>query len=492
MTNDDYFQLSQDELVRRLRALEARTGKRTGAPVGSINEDAQRLQAILQSAVEGIITIDERGIVDSFNPAAEAIFGYTAQEIIGKNLSLLMPSPDRETHDQYIAEYLRTQAKVIGGGREATGRRKDGTLFAMELAVSEVRLPDRRLFAGYVRDISERRKAEERLTLIQSVVDQGFSAVLITDSDLPDPRVLYINPAFAQATGHQADVVGQRLSKLESLQRVRQGLASGMTQAERFVEQVSTFPTAQGERWGEWRVGPVKDKEGRITHWLVIFRDITERKRLEREILQISDRERQRIGQDLHDGLSQHLVGIELMSQVLEQKLAARHKTAAGQVGEIAKHVREAITQARALARGLAPVTLESEGLGSALQELAHTAESLFSIRCRFECEMAAPVRDSRLAIQLYRIAQEAVSNAVKHGKAREVVIRLLTDRDRLVLQVRDYGLGFPKELPSNRGMGLRIMQYRAGILAGVLVFENPPEGGGMVVCSVPIHEINR
>ncbi len=330
-------------------------------------------------------------------------------------------------------------------------------------------------------------EAEEQVHLIRSVVEQGFSAVLITGAELPDPRIVYINPAFAQATGYVPEkVIGRPLSTLASLTSVQQRLRAGLPKGERFLEEVSTYQTAQGERWGEWRVGPVRDKSGQNTHWLIIFRDITERKRLEKEILEISDREQQRLGQDLHDGLCQHLAGIELMSQVLEQKLAAKSKAAAVQAGDIASHVRQAISQTRLLARGLSPVTLESEGLMSALQELAANTEKMFGVACRFECQKPVLVHDPASAMHFYRIAQEAVSNAIKHGKASRIVIRLETAGDRTCLSVRDNGGGFAKGLPQTNGMGLRIMQYRAGMLGGSLSIEPNPVGGASVVCRAP------
>src|SRR5262249_2878260 len=147
-------------------------------------------------------------------------------------------------------------------------------------------------------------EAEEQVHLVRSVVEQGFSAVLITDAALPDPRVVYINPSFASATGYApATVIGQRLSALGRLSNVRQRLRAGLPKGEHFLEEISTYQTDTGERWGEWRVGPVRDRSGSESHWLIIFRDITERKRLEKEILEISEQERRRIGQDLHDGL---------------------------------------------------------------------------------------------------------------------------------------------------------------------------------------------
>ena len=330
--------------------------------------------------------------------------------------------------------------------------------------------------------------AEDEVRLVRSVVDQGYSAVLIARADAPEPMVVYINPAFAQATGlAAAQVVGRPLRALMGFARVHQIILNGVPPGERFVEEVSTYQTAAGERWVEWRVGPVKDKQGRTTHWLVIFRDITERKRLEKEILEISDRERQRIGQDLHDGLCQQLAGIELMSQVLEQKLGTRSRAAAGRVGEIARHVRDAIAQTRSLARGLSPVTLESEGLLSALQELAANTERMFGVFCRVEEDHPVRVADLATATHLYRIAQEAVSNAIKHGKAKVITIQLKPLGDLLVLEVSDNGAGLPGDARVEKGMGRRIMRYRAGILGGSITIGNHGNRPGVhVTCSVP------
>src|SRR5262249_2864956 len=128
------------------------------------------------------------------------------------------------------------------------------------------------------------REAEEQVHLIRSVVEQGFSAVLITDAALPDPLIVYINPAFARATAYAAEqVVGQPLSALSALAGVQERLRKGLPNGARFVEELSPYRTAEGEHWGEWRLGPVPDKSGREAHWLIIFRDVTERKRLEKE-----------------------------------------------------------------------------------------------------------------------------------------------------------------------------------------------------------------
>jgi PAS domain S-box-containing protein len=330
--------------------------------------------------------------------------------------------------------------------------------------------------------------AEEQVNLIQSVMERGFSAVLIANTELPDPQILYLSPTFAKLTGCTRDEsVGQRLSSLSGLTAIQNRLEN-FPQDESILEIVSPYQTLHGERWGEWRVGPVKDKSGRITHWLVILRDITDRKRLEQEILEISDREQRRIGQDLHDGLCQHLAGIELMSQVLEQKLASRSKAEAIRVGEIAGHVREAISQTRLLARGLSPLTLDSEGLMSGLQELASNTEKLFGVKCDFKCDAPVLVHDNTIATHLFRMAQEAVSNAIKHGKAKRINIELRRIGDSLSLAITDDGSGIAHDIPKNKGMGLRIMQSRAGMIGGTFNIESNRGRGACVKINLP-HE---
>jgi PAS domain S-box-containing protein len=221
---DSYADLTRKELIARLQALERQVAggeteatERRGHSLANRSgrtEIEERLHAILQTAVEGIITIDERGIMESLNPAAEKTFGYKAAEVIGKNVSLLMPSPYREEHDGYLANYLRSgQAKIIGIGREVVGQRKDGTLFPMDLAVSEVPLADRRLFTGFVRDISERKKAEARLAdLVQSLAEKNKeleTIVYVASHDLRSPLVNI--QGFSQELARACERLRERL-----------------------------------------------------------------------------------------------------------------------------------------------------------------------------------------------------------------------------------------------------------------------------------------
>jgi len=495
----DYRKMSRAELLAwiekfkskhatRTKTQRARSQARQKEAASALRDSGERLRAILQTAVEGIITIDERGLIESFNQAAETIFGYRAREVIGKNVNVLMPSPHHEAHDSYLANYRRTgRARIIGIGREVVGRRKDGATFPMDLSVSEVRLADRRLFTGFVRDITGRKEAEKALLHYAALVESSDDAIV---GKTLEGYVTSWNQGAETVFGYtRKEMIGKHISVLippdrkdeepEILEKIRRG------------ESVDHYETIRRRKDGRLidisvTISPIRDADGKIIGASKVARDITERKRLEREILEISDREQRRIGHDLHDGLCQHLAGIELMSQVLEQKLEPQSRDAAKRAGDIAKNVREAIGQTRSLARGLSPVTLESEGLTSALHELAVNTEKLFGVKCYFDGDAHAAMPDHAVATHLFRLAQEAVSNAIKHGKAKRITIHLKADPGRIYLAVNDNGRGIPVELPRSKGMGLRIMQSRAGMIGGTLTIERNAAGGTSVICSAP------
>jgi PAS domain S-box-containing protein len=222
---------------------------------------------------------------------------------------------------------------------------------------------------------------------------------------------------------------------------------------------------------------------------LAIIRDITERKRLEKEILEISGNEQRRIGQDLHDGLGQHLTGIAFISKGLEEKLAAKSLPETSLATKIVSLMNKAISHTRDLARGLYPVQLKTRGLASALEELASSTETMFSVSCAFEATDAIELPGDDTEIHLYRIAQESVNNAIKHGQAKKIRIQLNRIQDFGVLTITSDGLDFPEKLPEKRGMGLSIMRYRANMIHGSLEVKKPVRGGTQVICSFPYLE---
>lgn len=214
-----------------------------------------------------------------------------------------------------------------------------------------------------------------------------------------------------------------------------------------------------------------------------------ETRKLQRELLEITDSEQRRIGHDLHDGLGQHLTGIAFMSKLVEQRLAARDIPEATEAGKIASLVNKAIGWTRDLARGLAPVELErAEGLSSALEKLTQSTAEMFGANCRFESSGAnGRVRDPVFAGHLYRIAQEGMNNAIKHAHAKSIIVRLTLTPREATISIEDDGIGFDPENLRTVGMGLRIMRYRAKMMNGSLEIRNASTGGTIITCSCPL-----
>jgi len=230
---------------------------------------------------------------------------------------------------------------------------------------------------------------------------------------------------------------------------------------------------------------PLFDGDGNIYAIAGIVTDVTERRRLEAEVLQISEREQRRIAQDLHDGLGQHLTGIVHLAAVLQAKLAERALPEAADAARIVKLLDHAVTQTRSLARGLLPVQLEAGGLMSALEQLAAMVRDLFKIDCCFECPQPVSMPENVMATHLYRIAQEAINNAIKHGRASQIKIELVNALETITLKVHNNGLVFSKTRSFKDGIGLRIMRYRAEMIGGSLTFHSDAKRGTMVVCAI-------
>ena len=334
-------------------------------PLPSSQSEAQ-LRAILDHAVEGIVVIDEQGVIETFNKAAQRMFGYDASEVVGRNVSMLMPEPFGAQHDHYMRKYHETgQRRIIGIGREAVGRKKNGTVFPVDLSVSEVRLGGKLTYTGLVRDI-------------------------------------------------------------------------------------------------------------------------TERKRLEREVLDVSEREQRRIGYDLHDGVCQELAGVAFLAQTMETRLAAGNKVTAEDAAEIRKLLQEAVSHARALSRGLQPVDPQPGGLAAALRQLATDTSDCHKVSCQFCGDHGIDLADKHAATHVYRIAQEAIRDAIQHGKATCIAIDLSTAKGIITLTVVDNGVGLGEDGRYREEMVMRMMHHRARVIGAELSISPRWPGGVKVACELP------
>lgn len=329
---------------------------------------------------------------------------------------------------------------------------------------------------------------EERRAILATVLDSLDALVYVADMDTYE--LLFLNK-FAQET------FGNATGKLcwQSLQSKQSGPCDFCTN-NRLLNADGTpgepviweFQNTINQHWYLVQDSAIKWVDGRIVR-LEIATDITSSKLreehirdLERQIMDIGERERERIGHELHDGLGQQLTGIAFLSKALSRKLATQSAEEAAQATQIVTLINQAVSETRQLARGLQPVEVEENGLMSALEALAANIERLFHIQCKFQCNEAVLVKENAVANHIYRIAQEAVNNAIKHGKAKHISIELSAPQGRMQLSVHDDGMGFhPYLIGKNSGMGLQIMRYRAKMIGASLDIESDPGHGSRI-----------
>jgi len=219
---------------------------------------------------------------------------------------------------------------------------------------------------------------------------------------------------------------------------------------------------------------------------IALTQEILERARLEKEILDVSESGQRQIGHDLHDSLGQHLTATAFACQDLAEQLEHRAPQAAA-ANHLVKMIEEAINLSRTFARGLIPVEMGAEGLMDGFQELADNIRRQFKIDCEFECHHPVMLPDPAASLHLYRIAQEAVTNAIKHGRAKKVVISLVADPEAIYLKITDNGTGLPAKPGPGSGLGLRIMAHRAVMIGAAFKIESLAGGGVRVACQLPL-----
>ena len=330
------------------------------------------------------------------------------------------------------------------------------------------------------------RASEERFRQMAEGINDVFWMM-----DVERSQVLYVSPAYEQVWGRTcASLYSTPGSKLDAIHpeerdRVLQTVASGQFNLA-YDEEFRIVRPDGAIRWIHERAFPIYDKSGAVYRVAGIAEDVTSRKRLEKQILEVSDQEQRRIGQDLHDGLCQHLTATLFASKILAEELTQKSPPATAQARQIAEFIDRAISQARNVARGLDPVKVATNGLMSALEELAATVQSLQRVPCVFRSDTPVLIDDHAAAIHLYRIAQEAVNNAVKHAKPTQIEIGLDSVEDQFILTIKDDGVG-SRESPSRRdGMGLHTMNYRANMIVASLQVRRSPKSGTTVTCALP------
>ena len=340
----------------------------------ALRESEARLRAIVTTAADAIVTIDDQGLIESCNLATERMFDYPASALLGQNFALLVPWEDFDVVRERFAESSSTTERPSPPqSREVIGRRKDGSTFPIDLALSE-------FYAGSLR--------------------------LLT----------------------------------------------------------------------------------------CIIHDVSERRLLQQELLSIADAEQRRIGQDLHDDIGQELTGLTMKAETLSEIVTESKIPERALAADIVAGLDRTRRKVQALSRGMVPVEIAANGLVASLEELTDRLGDYHRITFSFQYLGPAIEIDSRLATQLYHIAQEAITNALKHAKARTIRVTLDARESGLKLEVEDDGIGMAEGRREPSGMGLRIMSYRAGLIHGKLTIDSRAGGGTVVSCQIlrkPVYGAN-
>ncbi|MDH5356355.1 MAG: PAS domain S-box protein, partial [Gammaproteobacteria bacterium] len=329
-----------------------------------IEQQAETFRTLAETAGEGIILINTDGHIQYINPSAEAMFGYTRDELVSQSVNRLMPVTIRKSHDQYIANYLESGVgKIIGIGRQLVGQRKDGSQFPMNLSIGDINLKHTRLFAGVIMDLSDQQK-------------------------------------------------------------------------------------------------------------------------LQREIMEVPVREQRRIGQELHDGIGQQLTGLGMLAGSLVNKASKPEYELASQ---LSNGLQEALAQVRALSRGLVPIEIDATGFIQALRNLTEEIRRQSHIPVTLDILKEIEFTNNDMVMHLYRVAQEALNNAIKHAEASMILVVLDIDGKDGILQVYDNGRGIPDDVSNFDGLGLSIMKYRCSLFEGEIKIDPAESGGTRVRCRFPL-----
>jgi PAS domain S-box-containing protein len=458
----------------------------------ALRQTESKYRNLFENATEGIFQTTPDGRLLKANPALARIFGYESPGQMEREVKDLARQiyVDSQQRKEY-RKILETHGSVQGF--EAENYHKDGSRIWISLNARAIRDAQGavQFYEGILQDITARKRAElvlrESERKLRLIADNTTDVIFAFDMER---RPLYVNPAVEKLTGYTfAEILERKFinwihpEDQERMLKLWDDLYCGKSHSEVEFRMI----TKSGQlKWCSSSWGPLHDENGRQIGVQGRERDISERKQLEREVLDSTVHERRRIGHELHDGLGQFLAGVAFRAKALEQTLATEGSPYAAEAGELSTLVSSAIGQTRSLAKGLDPIEVETTGLPAALQSLAAETEKLFGVTCRFHNQGGQYSIDPQRSLGLYRITQEAIHNAITHGNARRVDIHLDAGQDHLSLQIRDDGRGFEVGGSKCDGMGLRVMQYRANSMAGELKIRSSLNEGTEIQCILP------
>jgi PAS domain S-box-containing protein len=488
----------------------------------AIQRAGLRLAAVVQSSHDAIIAKDLDGIITDWNQSAERIFGYKAQEIIGKSILTVIPK-DRHSEEKEILRRIR-RGELIEHF-ETVRCRKDGALIDVSLTISPIKD-----FSGKVigvskiaRDIGKQKKAEHLVAEQMRLLNLSNEAILVRDRE---GQITYWSHGAAELYGYPAEeALGKVTHKLlrtehsEPLEKIFEKLERDDRWCGELVHrhkdgtkivvmshwvldrddlgkrtdvlETNTDITALKEaelalqRSKEMleKLVQQRTKALRVAN-LELQNEIARRQGLEGQILEISDREQERLGQDLHDGLCQQLTAIGFLARATALRLKNHRVVQVADLERIAQLINSSVMDARNIAHDLHKEEIDAAGLTEALKDL--TQRKVWRTPCRLELNTEIEIENDTVACELYRVLREAIINANKHARATEIVLDVRKRKKELVFRVTDNGIGVNTKTRAGHGLGFHIMQYRAHSIGARLELNSAKKRGTQVAIYLP------
>jgi len=498
-------------------------------PKTELEQAIQRYIDLFDFAPIGYVTFDRVGRIEEINFAAVRLLRRSRRQLLGTTFAICVAKEDVQRFLDHLRECRTSDGPVVTELHLTPGGDKKIPVLLSSTATVALMKDGVRLYQTAIFDLSERKRAEHALRESQQRLQATYERAPIGISESsPEGNYIGANDEFCRILGYTKDEILQRgiksLTHKEDYAReiklYRQLLAGEIPDyriEKRYVRKDGTII------WAEILRSIVRDSHGAALYTIGALRDITQakkaeaalqksklllekrvhdrtrelrraneeleseidrRKGLEGEILAVSDREQQRLGQELHDGLCQHLTAVAFMARSIAMRLKNHRVIDAADIDKIAQLVNDAASDTRELSRALHRMDVDAASLVNALQDLVD--REIWRTPCRLQVRRSFRVDDDMAAAHLYRIAREAVINANKHAQAREIIVKLEKSRHGMALRVIDDGIGCSNRAKLNQGLGFHIMNYRAQLLGGRLEIDSPKRSGTCVSCYLP------
>ncbi len=477
------------------------------ATLGSDPHNAAALLAgVLDSAMDAIVTIDERQLIVLYNRAAEKIFGWPRDEILGHSLDKLIPTRFRDIHGEQIRRFgsAGVTSRRMGALNVVYGLRANGSEFPMDASISQTVTPQGKLYTVILRDITDRLQAQEQQARLAArlagLLDSAMDAIITMDEY---QRIVLYNKAAERTFGLPSEqALGRSLPDLMP-ERYRAGHASHVrhfsatgTTSRRMGDGTVLYGLrANGEEFPmEASISQLETGEGRL--FTVILRDITERVRAQEELSSfaaeahaIREGEKARVARELHDELAQSLTALKMDTIWLRDNARAQPEAAATKLSAMIGMLDTSVAATRRIASDLRPLLLDDLGLAPAIEWLANNFTQRSGVACEVDVDEDLELQEP-YATAVFRIVQESLANVAKHAQASEVNVLVARTPRAVVLEVADNGKGFATDAPRKRhSLGLMGLRERAQLLKGTASIESQPGKGTRVQVRIPVNE---